>query len=166
MLGLFPSVPDSTVPQHPSSRPSRGRLTYYAVDTRTLIIQDGSGLSHENVISAEAIASFMIGVAKKSNGLDLVLAGLPVSGKTGSLANRFVGDNLEAVGHVYAKTGWISNAHTLAGVVEARDGSRLAFAFYGVGQGIPGRPAPPSTPWPPQFTTAATTSRTSRTSTS
>ena len=35
-----------------------------------------------------------------------------------------------------AKTGWIDTAYTLSGFVDAKDGTRLTFAFYAIGDGI------------------------------
>ena len=54
-------------------------------------------------------------------------------GKSGTLASRFTGDNAAARGHVTAKTGWIDTAYTLSGFVDAKDGTRLTFAFYAIG---------------------------------
>jgi D-alanyl-D-alanine carboxypeptidase/D-alanyl-D-alanine-endopeptidase (penicillin-binding protein 4) len=61
---------------------------------------------------------------------------LPVAGKTGTLSSRFSGPNAVARGHVTAKTGWIDTAYTLAGFMDAADGTQLTFAFYAVGDGI------------------------------
>jgi D-alanyl-D-alanine carboxypeptidase/D-alanyl-D-alanine-endopeptidase (penicillin-binding protein 4) len=61
---------------------------------------------------------------------------LPVAGKTGSLSNRFTGANEIARGLVVAKTGWIDTSYSLAGFLDAADGTRLTFAFYAIGDGI------------------------------
>ena len=71
-----------------------------------------------------------------TDNLDVVRDALPVAGKSGTLSGRFTGANAVARGHVTAKTGWIDTAYTLAGFMDAADGTRLTFAFYAVGEGI------------------------------
>ncbi len=110
-------------------------LDKYGMDSREVTIRDGSGLSDDNAVSAGFMAEFMIKVADEKKLKD-VFAGLSVAGKTGSLATRFTGDSAVAVGHVYAKTGWLETAYTLSGYIDAEDESRLTFAFYALGEGI------------------------------
>jgi D-alanyl-D-alanine carboxypeptidase/D-alanyl-D-alanine-endopeptidase (penicillin-binding protein 4) len=101
-----------------------------------VVIKDGSGLSENNGVPASVMAQFMRRVAAGSDNLDLVRDALPVAGKSGTLANRFSGDNAAARGHVTAKTGWIDTAYTLSGFMDAADGTPLTFAVYAVGPGI------------------------------
>jgi D-alanyl-D-alanine carboxypeptidase/D-alanyl-D-alanine-endopeptidase (penicillin-binding protein 4) len=101
-----------------------------------LVIRDGSGLSDENGVPAIAMAQFMRRVQSGSENLDIVRDALPVAGKSGTLSSRFTGDNAVARGHVTAKTGWIDTAYTLAGFMDAADGTELTFAFYAIGPGI------------------------------
>jgi D-alanyl-D-alanine carboxypeptidase/D-alanyl-D-alanine-endopeptidase (penicillin-binding protein 4) len=74
-------------------------------------------------------------VQAREGQLGILLDGLPVSGRTGSLSysDRFAGDNAAADGAVRAKTGWIDTGYTLAGVVTAADGTELTFAVYALG---------------------------------
>jgi D-alanyl-D-alanine carboxypeptidase/D-alanyl-D-alanine-endopeptidase (penicillin-binding protein 4) len=102
----------------------------------SVTIKDGSGLSDLNAVPATLMASFMRKVADGVDNLDIVRDALPVAGKSGTLADRFTGDNAVARGHVTAKTGWIDTAYTVSGFVDALDGTRLTFAFYAVGDGI------------------------------
>jgi D-alanyl-D-alanine carboxypeptidase/D-alanyl-D-alanine-endopeptidase (penicillin-binding protein 4) len=102
----------------------------------SVIIRDGSGLSAENGVSASVMANFMRRVAAGTDNLDIVRDALPVAGKSGTLSSRFTGDNAVARGHVTAKTGWIDTAYTLSGWIDAKDGTRLTFAFYAIGEGI------------------------------
>ncbi|MBX3194079.1 MAG: D-alanyl-D-alanine carboxypeptidase/D-alanyl-D-alanine-endopeptidase [Schumannella sp.] len=99
-------------------------------------IVDGSGLSENNGVPANTMAQFMRRVQAGSDNLDIVRDALPVAGKSGTLASRFTGDNAVARGHVTAKTGWIDTAYTLAGFMDAADGTILTFAFYAIGPGI------------------------------
>jgi D-alanyl-D-alanine carboxypeptidase/D-alanyl-D-alanine-endopeptidase (penicillin-binding protein 4) len=99
-------------------------------------IKDGSGLSEHNGVPANVMADFMRRVADGTDNLDIVRDALPVAGKSGTLAARFAVDDGAARGHVTAKTGWIDTAYTLSGFVDAKDGTRLTFAFYAIGDGI------------------------------
>jgi len=65
-----------------------------------------------------------------------IRSALPVAGKSGTLSDRFTGNNAVARGKVTAKTGWIDTAYTLAGFVTTADGTVLTFAFFAVGNGI------------------------------
>lgn len=89
---------------------------------------DGSGLSRDNLLPARTLAD----VVRLASGpahpeLRQTITGLPVAGFTGSLAARFADGPPQALGRVRAKTGTLTSVHGLAGVVDAADGSRLAF---------------------------------------
>jgi D-alanyl-D-alanine carboxypeptidase/D-alanyl-D-alanine-endopeptidase (penicillin-binding protein 4) len=111
-------------------------LTIFGIAGGDLTIKDGSGLSHLNAVPPAIVAQLMIQVNAGAPNLDVVRAGLPVAGQSGTLAGRFTGDNAVARGHVFAKTGWINTAYSLGGLVEAADGTVFAFAFYAIGNGI------------------------------
>ncbi len=90
------------------------------INTEGLRIEDGSGLSHENRISAITLAQLLIktrGIARYNALYD----GLPTAGKTGTLEKRFIETAPDAVGLVRAKTGWISGTVSLAGYVTSGD---------------------------------------------
>jgi D-alanyl-D-alanine carboxypeptidase/D-alanyl-D-alanine-endopeptidase (penicillin-binding protein 4) len=120
---LQQSVPSALWPEDPTT-------------ASQVIIKDGSGLSEANGVPAGVMADFMRRVMAGADNLDVVRDALPVAGKTGTLASRFSGGNAVARGHVVAKTGWIDTAYTLAGYMDAADGTQLTFAFYAVGDGI------------------------------
>jgi D-alanyl-D-alanine carboxypeptidase/D-alanyl-D-alanine-endopeptidase (penicillin-binding protein 4) len=103
---------------------------------RSVTIKDGSGLSEFNAVPADVMSEFMRRVASGGENLDVVRDALPVAGKTGSLSNRFTGANEIARGFVVAKTGWIDTSYSLAGFLDAADGTRLTFTFYAIGDGI------------------------------
>jgi D-alanyl-D-alanine carboxypeptidase/D-alanyl-D-alanine-endopeptidase (penicillin-binding protein 4) len=102
----------------------------------SVIIEDGSGLSAKNGVPPQIMADFMRRVAAGTDNLDIVRDALPVAGKSGTLASRFTGNNAVARGHVTAKTGWITTAYALSGFIDAKDGTRLTFAVYAIGEGI------------------------------
>ncbi len=63
----------------------------------------------------------------KSPNRKAVLDALPVAGERGTLQHRFVGTPLQ--GTLFAKTGTVDHARTLAGYLRARDGKTVAFAL-------------------------------------
>jgi D-alanyl-D-alanine carboxypeptidase/D-alanyl-D-alanine-endopeptidase (penicillin-binding protein 4) len=103
---------------------------------RSVTIKDGSGLSEFNAVPANVMSEFMRRVASGGENLDVVRDALPVAGKSGSLSSRFTGANEIARGFVVAKTGWIDTSYSLAGFLDAADGTRLTFTFYAIGDGI------------------------------
>lgn len=96
-------------------------------------IRDGSGLSDYNAVSPTVFAKLMQLVNKPGSGIELIRQGLPVSAESGSLSERFKGDNIDAAGHIFAKTGWIKKGYTLAGIISAKDSSTMVFAVYALG---------------------------------
>jgi len=111
-------------------------LGLYGIDTTGLAIRDGSGLSEFNGVPPLYVAQLMTRVAAADAGLGPVRDALPVAGQSGTLQSRFTGDDAVARGQVRAKTGWIDTAYTLAGVIDAEDGTTLTFAFYAIGEAI------------------------------
>ena len=94
-------------------------------------IHDGSGLSRQTRVSADTLARVLRLAAQKTHPeLRAVITGLPVAGVEGSLQTRFFdGASVAGRGLVRGKTGTLSNAHALAGLVRTRDGSVLIYAF-------------------------------------
>lgn len=113
-----------------------GALAPYGLDTTAVTIQDGSGLSDLNAVPGSFITDLMIKARTGEQNLGIMFNALPVSGTSGTLAGRFTGANAIAVGAVIAKTGWIDTAYTLGGVVNAADGTPLAFMFASIRDGI------------------------------
>ncbi|HEV7185207.1 MAG TPA: D-alanyl-D-alanine carboxypeptidase [Leifsonia sp.] len=111
-------------------------LKPYGIDTTGIRIADGSGLSGDNAVPPSYLTRLFIKVMNRQNGLGIVYDGLPVSDLSGTLGPgyaRFTGANSVARGAVHAKTGWINNGYTLAGIVDSADGTPLTFAVYALG---------------------------------
>lgn len=103
------------------------------LDMSNLVIKDGSGLSANNSVPPQFVAQLLGLVNEGFNDFEIIGQALPVSGESGSLAARFKGDNADAIGKVRAKTGWIKTGYTLAGLIDAKDGTKLLFAVYALG---------------------------------
>jgi D-alanyl-D-alanine carboxypeptidase/D-alanyl-D-alanine-endopeptidase (penicillin-binding protein 4) len=103
------------------------------LDVTGLLLFDGSGLSHSDEVPPVLLAQVLTAAAGTSvadAALHPVLSGLPVSGWTGTLADRFDGPGARAAaGLVRAKTGTLGTVSTLAGTVVDADGRTLAFAL-------------------------------------
>ena len=97
---------------------------------KPLVIRDASGLSNENRVHSKLLAELMVKVAKAENGLGVLTEWMPIAGETGTLRYRFQGKSAIARGNVIAKTGYIPGLYGLSGIVNASDGSRLAFAVF------------------------------------
>jgi D-alanyl-D-alanine carboxypeptidase/D-alanyl-D-alanine-endopeptidase (penicillin-binding protein 4) len=103
------------------------------IDTTGVVIKDGSGLSDNNRVAPVVLAKFMKLVLDGYADFDVIKQGLPVAHESGSLSARFGGANIDAAGHIFAKTGWIKKGYTLAGIIKAQDGTDLLFAIYALG---------------------------------
>ena len=92
---------------------------------------DGSGLSHQNKVSARLLTNLLSAAASNEHpALRPIISGLPVAAYSGTLTDRFRGSGSggSAAGVVRAKTGTLSGVSALAGVAVDADGRLLAFA--------------------------------------
>jgi D-alanyl-D-alanine carboxypeptidase/D-alanyl-D-alanine-endopeptidase (penicillin-binding protein 4) len=89
------------------------------VDSTQFDVSDGSGLASNNLVSPLAFTQILRFIRKHPHH-ETFLAGLPQSGKKGSLRNRFAGTPL--AGRVQAKTGSISRVNTLSGFIDMGNG--------------------------------------------
>lgn len=101
-------------------------LELLGVSAKGLNAIDGSGLSRNNRVSARTIVELLWKIRGEPK-FQAIYDGLPVSGETGTLRNRYQDFGASAKGLVKAKTGWINTCVTLAGYVEAGE-SEYVFA--------------------------------------
>ena len=94
------------------------KLTALGVDTTGLHLEDGSGLSGGNRISAVTVSQLLLKIRSEPK-LKVVYDSLPTSGQSGTLIGRFHSTAPQAVGLVKAKTGSTRNTVSLAGFATA-----------------------------------------------
>lgn len=121
--GLDPSITGS-------QKVIKDSLRAIGLKPKRMVIRDASGLSAENRVHAKALARLMVKIAKDDNGLGIISQWLPIAGETGTLKYRFQGNSAIARGQVIGKTGYIPGLYGLSGIINASDGSRLAFAVF------------------------------------
>lgn len=92
---------------------------------RSILQQDGSGLSHGNARSARDWRR-LLQQAQTRPWWDDFVAGLAVAGETGTLQRRFV--DTAAQDNLRAKTGSINGLRSLSGILTTAGGRRVFFS--------------------------------------
>jgi serine-type D-Ala-D-Ala carboxypeptidase/endopeptidase (penicillin-binding protein 4) len=119
----------------PSFSPTSEELGLEAVKTflktvglrpEALVLDDGSGLSRNDMITAEASVQLLTFMSKHRYAT-VFRDALPIGGVDGTLRNRFKGTPAE--NNVRAKTGSLSSAASLGGYMTTAGGEKLAFSI-------------------------------------
>ncbi|WP_026118554.1 D-alanyl-D-alanine carboxypeptidase/D-alanyl-D-alanine endopeptidase [Nocardiopsis salina] len=105
------------------------------VDTAGLELNDGSGLSRSNLVTASTVSDLLV-QARGTEWSDNFRASLPVAGDEdpfvgGTLSERMTESAAEGV--LAAKTGTLSGVSALSGYVPAPDGGELVFSIVNNG---------------------------------
>ena len=106
-------------------------LTKFGVNPKTLVLRDGSGVSHVDLIPANQLTQLLFAV-QKEKWFPSYYHSLPVSGESekmvgGTLRNRMKDPQVR--GKVYAKTGTISTVSSISGYVKSKGGQTLIFSI-------------------------------------
>jgi D-alanyl-D-alanine carboxypeptidase/D-alanyl-D-alanine-endopeptidase (penicillin-binding protein 4) len=96
------------------------------IPAESLVLSDGSGLSRNDMITAEASVQLLT-YMNRHRYADAFRAALPIAGVDGTLRNRL--KNTLAENNLRAKTGSLSSAASLAGYVTTAAGEKLAFSI-------------------------------------
>jgi D-alanyl-D-alanine carboxypeptidase/D-alanyl-D-alanine-endopeptidase (penicillin-binding protein 4) len=87
-------------------------------------LQDGSGLSRSDLVTAHGLVSLLVAMDRHPQA-SVFRRSLAEPGRKGTLENRLK----RYEGRLFAKTGTLRQANALAGYATAPDGDRLAFAI-------------------------------------
>ena len=101
-------------------------LRTVGIQPDALNLDDGSGLSRNDMITAEASVQLLTFMSKHRYA-SVFRDALPIGGVDGTLRNRFKGTPAE--NNVRAKTGSLSSAASLGGYVTTAAGEKLAFSI-------------------------------------
>jgi D-alanyl-D-alanine carboxypeptidase/D-alanyl-D-alanine-endopeptidase (penicillin-binding protein 4) len=118
--------------QQPASR-ERGAevikawLAGKGIDTTELVIENGSGLSRNERISAETMGQLLV-TAFRSPTMPEFMSSMPLVGYDGTMQKRL--QEKTVAGNAHIKTGSISEVRAIAGYVLAASGKRYAVVFF------------------------------------
>ena len=97
------------------------------IDTNSIIIVDGSGMSNYNLNSAKNFVTLLKSIYNQPTAFSRLYNSLPIAGVDGTLKSRMV--NTNAKNNLRAKTGTHSGMCTLTGFVKSKNGEVIAFSI-------------------------------------
>ena len=92
-----------------------------------VILEDGSGLTRDNLVTPRAMATLLRYIAAQPWG-EAYISTLPVAGKDGTLENRL--KNTSAAGRIQAKTGSLEHVRSMSGFATTLGGTKLIFSMF------------------------------------
>jgi len=98
----------------------------YGVDTKKLLLHDGSGLSARTQVSTQAIALFLCGISKEL-GIEYCTSFIPKGGFSGTVRGMF--SKSAARGKVWLKSGSMSAVQSYSGYIHAKNGQWRSFSI-------------------------------------
>jgi D-alanyl-D-alanine carboxypeptidase/D-alanyl-D-alanine-endopeptidase (penicillin-binding protein 4) len=105
----------------------RGELKKLGLTNKDFEIDNPSGLTRENLLSAYALNQVLLAMKNNFTTFSAVLESFPIAGVDGTLKKRM--KNSPAEGWVRAKTGYIDGVVSLAGYAGKRDGEVFTFSL-------------------------------------
>jgi D-alanyl-D-alanine carboxypeptidase/D-alanyl-D-alanine-endopeptidase (penicillin-binding protein 4) len=109
-----------------AARAVRERLAKHGIPTRKLVLENGSGLSRIERISADALNRLLLAAYRGPLFAEFAAA-LPIVAVDGTLKRRFNGSALG--GNAHLKTGSLRDVSALAGYVDTARGDRVSFVM-------------------------------------
>lgn len=103
----------------------------FGVDGKSILLRDGSGMSHKTYIPASELSRFLYEIQDEA-WYEHFEYSLPVAGESerfvgGTLRNRMTSEPTK--GNVFAKTGSLTSVNTLSGYVLTVEGEKLIFSI-------------------------------------
>ncbi len=101
-------------------------LNTIGISPEDIAIIDGSGLSHNNLVTAEQIIKLLWFIHNHQD-WEPFRESLSIGGQDGTLQHRLKDSNV--AGHIYAKTGSMNNVRALSGFIFALNGREYLFSI-------------------------------------
>ncbi len=101
-------------------------LRSYKIKNKHLFLNDGSGLSARNLVSAESLSSFLSHITKDHE-VETLTKLIPIGGREGTVRGMFAGS--KSKGHVWLKSGSMETIQGYAGYVQSADSKWYSFAI-------------------------------------
>lgn len=102
-------------------------LSSSGIDTTTVTLADGSGLSRYNLTSPHAIVRLLEALYRNGTHFQAFFNSLPIAGVDGTIGYRMLGSRAEE--NLRAKTGSMNGVSTFSGYVRTADNELLAFSM-------------------------------------
>ena len=106
----------------------RTEITKLGVNTSTLVVRDGSGISHINLIPANEISQLLFSI-QKEDWFPSYFNSLPNGGNSERLVGGTLRNRLKTIANVKAKTGSITTVSSLSGYIETISGEKFIFSI-------------------------------------
>lgn len=106
-------------------------ITQYGINEDNILLRDGSGMSHKNLITANDLSHLLYAI-QSEDWYPSFEKSLPVAGNSERLIGgtlRYRMTDSEATNNVKAKTGSLTGVSTLSGYVNTKNGQRLVFSI-------------------------------------
>jgi serine-type D-Ala-D-Ala carboxypeptidase/endopeptidase (penicillin-binding protein 4) len=113
-------------------------LTSIGVPLGDILVDDGSGLSRENLTTPRAVVALLSYVQQQPWGAAFMTT-LPVAGMDGTLEHRMI--DTPAQGRIQAKTGSVERTQAISGFATTLRGEHLIFSMFDNHNGGPSREA-------------------------
>jgi serine-type D-Ala-D-Ala carboxypeptidase/endopeptidase (penicillin-binding protein 4) len=113
-------------------------LTSIGVPLGDVLVDDGSGLSRENLVTPSAVVVLLEYIRQQPWG-DAFISTLPVAGLDGTLQHRLI--DTPAQGRIQAKTGSVERTQAVSGFATTLHGEHLIFSMFDNHNGGPSREA-------------------------
>ncbi len=97
------------------------------MDIKGLLLNDGSGLSHYNLITPKQLVFLLQYMKNKSTNFNAFYNSLSIAGETGTLEHLC--KNTSAQGNLRAKSGSLNLAKAYSGFVTSKSGREIAFSM-------------------------------------
>lgn len=110
------------------------RMDVNNIDFARCVINDGSGLSRRNCLSAAALTGILEAAHDDPRLFEAIYETMAIAGVDGTLRRRMKGTAAE--GNAHAKTGTLRNVSALTGFVTTRDGEMLCFTILMNGSNV------------------------------